>query len=75
MTLIQRQKVIEGADQPANDNRNRILGSTPLSDVDNEDAITALVRRTERTAILVVLGMGGWLMLIPVIYLVMTHGM
>lgn len=48
-----------------------MLDAVSLTDEEN---IADLVRRTERTAIWVILGMGGWLMLVPAIYLVLTRG-
>ncbi|ESY67554.1 MAG: hypothetical protein E5Y02_02085 [Mesorhizobium sp.] len=72
MTLIQKSNESGNANDPANDNdQPGLLDAVSLTDEEN---IADLVRRTERTALWVVLGMGGWLMLVPAIYIVLTHG-
>jgi len=72
MTLIQKSNESGNANDPANDNdQPGLLDAVSLTDEEN---IADLVRRTERTALWVVLGMGGWLMLVPAIYVVLTHG-
>ncbi|MCA0031563.1 hypothetical protein [Mesorhizobium sp. B263B2A] len=72
MTLIQKSTESGNANDPANDNDQPVLlDAVSLTDEEN---IADLVRRTERTALWVVLGMGGWLMLVPAIYVVLTHG-
>ncbi|MER8691290.1 hypothetical protein NKI77_02715 [Mesorhizobium opportunistum] len=72
MTLIQKSNESGNANDPANDNdQPGLLEAVSLTDEEN---IADLVRRTERTALWVVLGMGGWLMLVPAIYIVLTHG-
>jgi hypothetical protein len=40
----------------------------------DEDAIADLVRRTERMGMLVVVGMGSFLVLAPAVYLALSHG-
>ncbi|TJV05249.1 MAG: hypothetical protein E5Y12_09425 [Mesorhizobium sp.] len=72
MALIQKSNESGNAHDPANDNdQPGLLEAVSLTDEEN---IADLVRRTERTALWVVLGMGGWLMLVPAIYIVLTHG-
>jgi hypothetical protein len=74
MTLAQRSNGSGNAGDPANDNpapEPRLLEAVSPTDEEN---IADLIRRNERTAVWVVLGMGGWLMLVPAIYLVLTHG-
>ncbi|RUU85780.1 hypothetical protein EOB59_31045 [Mesorhizobium sp. M7A.F.Ca.MR.176.00.0.0] len=73
MTLVQRLNASGSANQPGNDN-DHAAGFADAVSLRDEENIADLVRRTERMAILVVLGMGGWLMLVPAIYLVLTHG-
>ncbi|RUW59567.1 hypothetical protein EOA16_22465 [Mesorhizobium sp. M7A.F.Ca.US.008.03.1.1] len=73
MTLVQRSNERGRANQSGNDNYDHAPGFVNVS-LPEEENIADLVRRTERVAILVVLGMGGWLMLVPAIYLVLTHG-
>ncbi|RWN41300.1 MAG: hypothetical protein EOS03_30225 [Mesorhizobium sp.] len=73
MTLVQRLNASGSANQPGNDN-DHAAGFADAASLPDEENIADLVRRTERMAILVVLGMGGWLMLVPAIYLVLTHG-
>ncbi|MCQ8872028.1 hypothetical protein NP945_09355 [Mesorhizobium sp. LMG17149] len=75
MTLVQRSNASGSANQPGNDNDDHAPGFADAASLPDEENIADLVRRTERMAILVVLGMGGWLMLVPAIYLVLTHGM
>jgi hypothetical protein len=73
MTLAQRPHESGSTHISANDHDTheaRLLGAASLTDEEN---IAALVRRTERRALLVIVGMGGWLMLAPIIYLVLTH--
>lgn len=72
MTLAQRSNESCNADTPANDNVGAHMTLDAASN--DEENIAALVTRTERRAILVLLGMGGWLMLVPAIYVVLTHG-
>ncbi|RWB06596.1 MAG: hypothetical protein EOQ39_17000 [Mesorhizobium sp.] len=73
MTLVQRSNESGSANQPGNDN-DHAAGFVDAVSLPDQENIADLVRRTERMAILVVLGMGGWLMLVPAIYLVLTHG-
>ncbi|MBZ9921553.1 MULTISPECIES: hypothetical protein [unclassified Mesorhizobium] len=73
MTSIQRTNESGNANQPANDNDDHAPALLDAVSLTNEENIADLVRRTERVAILVVLGMGGWLMLVPAIYLVLSH--
>ncbi|TPL14845.1 hypothetical protein FJ959_11990 [Mesorhizobium sp. B2-2-4] len=72
MTSIQRTNESGKANQPANDNDDPAPGLLDAVSLTNEENIVDLVRRTERVAILVALGMGGWLMLVPAIYLVLS---
>ncbi|TPM48411.1 hypothetical protein FJ951_11230 [Mesorhizobium sp. B2-2-3] len=72
MTSIQRTNESGNANQP-NDNDDHAPALLDAVSLTNEENIADLVRRTERVAILVVLGMGGWLMLVPAIYLVLSH--
>ncbi|MER9606883.1 hypothetical protein [Mesorhizobium sp. M0243] len=74
MTLAQRSNESGSANQPGNDNDDHAPGFVDAVCLPDEENIADLVRRTERMAILVVLGMGGWLMLVPAIYLVLIHG-
>ncbi|MBZ9774074.1 hypothetical protein [Mesorhizobium sp. CO1-1-8] len=74
MTLVQRSNESGRANQSGNDNYDHAPGFVDAVSLPEEENIADLVRRTERMAILVVLGMGGWLMLVPAIYLVLIHG-
>ncbi|MER8633011.1 hypothetical protein NKI77_23200 [Mesorhizobium opportunistum] len=69
MTLAQRSNESGNTNTPANDNQD-----VEAAAVVDEESIADLVRRTERRAMLVLFGMGGWLLLIPAIYAVLTHG-
>jgi len=75
MALAYRSNESGNANDPANDNHAPEPGwlNAAVSLTDEEN-IADLVRRTERTAIWVLLGMGGGLMLVPAIYLVLAHG-
>ncbi|TIW61025.1 MAG: hypothetical protein E5V49_13110 [Mesorhizobium sp.] len=68
MTLAQRSNESGNAPTPANDNLDVLVSACA-----DEEEIADLVRRTERRALLVLLAMGGWLMLVPAIYIVLTH--
>ncbi|MBZ9949004.1 MULTISPECIES: hypothetical protein [unclassified Mesorhizobium] len=74
MTSIQTTNESDNANRPANDNDDHAPGLLDAVSLTNDENIAALVRRPERVAILVILGMGGWLMLVPAIYLVLSHG-
>ncbi|TGQ89173.1 hypothetical protein EN851_23130 [Mesorhizobium sp. M8A.F.Ca.ET.208.01.1.1] len=74
MTLAQISKVHANANDAANDNPSPEPGLPNAVSLTDEENIADLVRRTERTAMWVLLGMGGWLAFVPVVYLVMTHG-
>ncbi|TPM24973.1 hypothetical protein FJ955_25000 [Mesorhizobium sp. B2-2-2] len=74
MTPIQGTTGSGNANQPPNDHDDHAPGLLSAVSLMNEENIAALVRRTERVAILVILGMGGWLMLVPAIYHVLSHG-
>jgi hypothetical protein len=75
---VPRSPVVEGADQPANDNNNQAPCPSSLLDLiasnNDEDAIADLVRRTERMGMLVVVGMGSFLVLAPAVYFALSHG-
>ncbi|RJT37540.1 hypothetical protein D3227_18105 [Mesorhizobium waimense] len=79
MTLIQsRQNVHDAASRPANDNHTRspedfsVLDLIPSSD---DDDVAEIVRRTERLAIAVLIGMAICLILAPVAYIALMYGM
>ncbi|QKD06442.1 hypothetical protein EB235_19940 [Mesorhizobium loti R88b] len=74
MTLTQRSNDTDKATEPANDNHDVHIARLLDAALTDEENIADLVRRTERTAMLVLIGMGGWLMLVPAIYVVLTHG-
>ncbi|ESW65306.1 hypothetical protein X771_23160 [Mesorhizobium sp. LSJC277A00] len=75
MTFVQRS-VRDGATRPANDNDSpaevsSVLDLIPSADDDN---VAELVRRTERLAIAVVIGIAVLLILAPVVYLALSYG-
>ena len=74
--LASAQRSNEGGDanQPANDNHAPEPGWPDAESLSDEENISDLIRQTERTAIWVILATGGWLMLIPAIYLALAHG-
>ena len=74
MTLTQRSDYSGKANEPANDNHDVHVARLLDAALTDEENIADLVRQTERTAMLVLMGMGGWLMLVPAIYVVLTHG-
>jgi len=74
MALAYRSNESGNAKDPANDNHAPEPGLLNAVSLTDEKNIADLIRRNERTAIWVVLGTGGWLMLIPAIYLVLAHG-
>jgi hypothetical protein len=74
LALGQRSNEDGDANGPANDNHAPEPGLLDAVSLTDEENIADLVRRTERTAIWVIVGMGGWLMLVPAIYLVLTRG-
>ncbi|RUZ70889.1 hypothetical protein EN943_35365 [Mesorhizobium sp. M7A.F.Ca.US.006.01.1.1] len=74
MTLVQRSNESGNANQPRNGNDDHAPGFVAAVALPDNENTADLVRRTERMAILVVLGLSGWLMLVPAIYLVLTHG-
>jgi len=74
MTLVQESNESGDANYSANDNLDIATGLSKDASLTDEEDITNLVKRTERMAILVVAGMGGCLILVPVIYLALTHG-
>jgi hypothetical protein len=74
MTLTDRSNDTEKANEPANDNHDVRIARLLDAALSDEENIADLVRQTERTAMLVLIGMGGWLMLVPAIYVVLTHG-
>jgi len=74
MALAQRSNERGNANDPANDNHAPEPGLLNAVSLTDEENIADLVRRTERKAIWVLLGMGGWLMSVPIIYLVLIHG-
>ncbi|ESW79704.1 hypothetical protein X727_00100 [Mesorhizobium sp. L103C119B0] len=75
MTFVQRS-VRDGATRPANDNDSpaevsSVLDLIPSAD---DDKVAELVRRTERLAIAVVIGIAVLLILAPVVYLALSYG-
>ncbi|OBQ73106.1 hypothetical protein EB815_24660 [Mesorhizobium loti] len=74
MALAGRSSEAGDANDPANDNHAPEPGWPDAVSLSAEEYISDLIRQTERTAIWVILGTGGWLMLIPAIYLVLVHG-
>ncbi|KRB29818.1 hypothetical protein ASD99_24525 [Mesorhizobium sp. Root695] len=74
MILARKSNESGNADTPANDNLDANMSRSLDAASNDEENLAALVTRTERRAILVLLGMGGWLMLVPAIYVVLTHG-
>lgn len=75
MTSAQRPTTRDD-NHPANDNDAQVPEMPPVPHVSlSDDAnIADLVRRTERLAIAVVVGMAICLALIPVIYVALTYG-
>ncbi|ESY45512.1 hypothetical protein X744_11390 [Mesorhizobium sp. LNJC372A00] len=66
----------DGATRPANDNDSpaevsSVLDLIPSAD---DDKVAELVRRTERLAIAVVIGIAVLLILAPVVYLALSYG-
>lgn len=77
MTLIQsRQNVDEVAGRPANDNQTP--NPTDFSVVDlvssSDDEVIDMVRRTERLALAVIIGMAIFLIFAPVIFIALVYG-
>ena len=75
MTFVQRS-VQDGAIRPANDNDSptevsSVLDLIPSADDDN---VADIVRRTERLAIAVVIGMAIFLVLAPVVFFAISYG-
>jgi hypothetical protein len=75
VTFVQRS-VRDGATRPANDNDSpaevsSVLDLIPSAD---DDKVAELVRRTERLAIAVVIGIAVLLILAPVVYLALSYG-
>ncbi|AZO69118.1 MAG: hypothetical protein E5Y88_24845 [Mesorhizobium sp.] len=77
MTLIQsRQNVDEVASRPANDNQTP--NPTDFSVVDlissSDDEVAAIVRRTERLALAVIIVMAIFLIFAPVVFIALRYG-
>ncbi|BCH16964.1 hypothetical protein MesoLjLa_38150 [Mesorhizobium sp. L-2-11] len=77
VTLIQsRQNVDEVASRPANDNQTP--DPTDFSAVDlvssSDDDVVAIVRRTERLALAVIIVMAIFLIFAPVFFIAMMYG-
>ncbi|RWQ33603.1 MAG: hypothetical protein EOS21_29250 [Mesorhizobium sp.] len=77
MTLIQsRQNVDEVASRPANDNQTP--NPTDFSVVDlissSDDEVAAIVRRTERLALAVIIVMAILLIFVPVVFIALRYG-
>jgi hypothetical protein len=77
VTLIQsRLNVDEVAGRPANDNQTPI--PTDFSVVDlvssSDDEVIDMVRRTERLALAVIIGMAIFLIFAPVIFIALVYG-
>ncbi|RWN61613.1 MAG: hypothetical protein EOR99_30345 [Mesorhizobium sp.] len=77
MTLIQsRQNVDEVASRPANDNQTP--NPTDFSVVDlissSDDEVAAIVRRTERLALAVIIVMAILLIFAPVVFIALRYG-
>lgn len=76
VTFVQRS-VHDGAARPANDNDGRTPEVSSVIDLissADDDKVADIVRRTERQAIAVVIGMAIFLILAPVVYLALTYG-
>ncbi|AZV18137.1 hypothetical protein [Mesorhizobium sp. M7A.F.Ce.TU.012.03.2.1] len=78
MTLIQRSDAGDGANRPANDNDNAAPAFLSALDgiylADDDEAIADLVRRTERKAIALVVGMAICLIFVPALWLALSYG-
>jgi hypothetical protein len=77
VTFVQRPSVDDDANQPANDNSNRATEAFSVLDLissADDDQVAAVVRRTERLAIAVVIGMAICLILAPVVYFALAYG-
>jgi hypothetical protein len=78
LTLIQRYDVGDGANPPANDNDDAApaflsaLGG--IYSADDDEAIADLVRRTERKAIALLVGMAICLIFVPALWLALSYG-
>ena len=76
MTFVQRSVRERATTRPANDNDSptevsSVLDLIPSADDDN---VADIVRRTERLAIAVVIGMAIFLVLAPVVYFAISYG-
>lgn len=64
-----------GDSHPANDNDDQAALPRSLLDMGpDEDTIADLVRRTERTALVVVVGMAIGLLFLPIVCLALSYG-
>ncbi|WP_133116231.1 hypothetical protein [Mesorhizobium wenxiniae] len=77
MTLIQsRQNVDEVASRPANDNHTPDPTDFAVVDLvsSSDDDVAAVVRRTERLALAVIIVMAIFLIFAPVIFIALMYG-
>ncbi|MFD2052838.1 hypothetical protein ACFSQT_06860 [Mesorhizobium calcicola] len=76
MTFIPRPSTHDDEDRPANDNNARVpevfsvLDLIPSTD---DDEVADIVRRTERLAIALVIGMAICLISAPAVYVALTY--
>ncbi|MFD1983860.1 hypothetical protein ACFSOZ_14460 [Mesorhizobium newzealandense] len=76
MTFIQRPSTRDGENRPANDNKARVPEVLSLLDLlpsADDDKVDDIVRRTERLAIALVIGMAIFLIVGPAVYVAMTY--
>ncbi|MFB9981223.1 hypothetical protein ACFSQQ_19605 [Mesorhizobium kowhaii] len=76
MTYIQRPSTHDDESRPANDNNARVpevLSVLDLIPSPDDDKIADIVRRTERLAIALVIGMAICLIAAPIVYVTLTY--
>ncbi|MBB6412254.1 hypothetical protein [Mesorhizobium sangaii] len=76
MTSIQRPSVHHDENRPANDNNARVpevLSVLDLIPSPDDNEIAEIVRRTERLAMVLVIGMAICLVVAPAVYLTLTY--
>ena len=77
MTFVHRPNIHGDPGYAANDNDARIPGTLSVLDLvyeTDDDKIADLVRRTERLAIAIVVGMAICLIFVPAICVALTYG-
>ncbi|WP_033839042.1 hypothetical protein [Mesorhizobium loti] len=76
MTYTQRLDIADV--HAANDNHDHVPGSLSVLDIislaDDEEKVAALVRRTERTAIVVVVAMAVCILFLPAVCIALIYG-